>query len=121
MRYDIAEKIVKAGNSQVFDYWNKFGQVTQEEFMEAVKWLCDDPMPNGQITREVELEGVGYMDYDRVIRFPSGKPRLVKLDRERVIGKEFALDQVIYTRHDEKGKFKRRVFPQISLNCRDRI
>ena len=42
-RYEIFEKIVKAGDSKIFKEWHAEAGITQEDFLDGLKWLCDDP------------------------------------------------------------------------------
>lgn len=64
MRYDITEKKVKNGECKVFNNWNKFTGITEDEFLKGIKWLCEDPMidlENGatRATRELACEEDG--------------------------------------------------------------
>lgn len=121
-RYEIMERKVKAGNSEVFREWSELARVSPEEFLEALKWVCEDPENGGRtgnrITREIALT-------------PNGITRL------RV---EYGIDD-ISALYDEDGKFwggatfrvpcdkpdfadEDGMIPQtfkLCLNCRDRI
>lgn len=56
-RYDVAKQHVLSGNSKVFDEWQKRGNISAEEFLEAVEWVCEDPLDDhGYMTREIGLE-----------------------------------------------------------------
>ena len=47
---------VKAGESKVFNNWKEWGLVTEEEFIDALTWLCDDPLnEDGRLTRELAM------------------------------------------------------------------
>lgn len=52
-RYEIKEKIVKSGNSRVFQSWHENAGITMEEFLDGLRWLCNDPMTDGHLTREL--------------------------------------------------------------------
>lgn len=39
--YEIKEKIVKSGDSKVFKNWHEFAGITEEKFLEGLKWLCE--------------------------------------------------------------------------------
>ena len=56
--YETKAKIVRKGGSEVFANWHKCGLITEDEFLEALEWLCDDPedAPGGRMTREIGLE-----------------------------------------------------------------
>lgn len=57
-KYEAKAAIIKSGKSQVFANWQKCGLISEEEFLSALKWLCDDPedAPGGHMTREIGLE-----------------------------------------------------------------
>lgn len=53
-KYEIKAKIVKAGASKVFQSWNHYAGITMDDFLDGLKWLCDDPMDEqGRYTREL--------------------------------------------------------------------
>lgn len=44
------------GDSKVFENWQKYGLITKEEFEEALRWVCEDPLTeDGKLTREIGL------------------------------------------------------------------
>lgn len=51
--YSIKEKIVLAGDSKVFNDWHDNAGITQAEFLEDLRWLCNDPFPSGKLSREL--------------------------------------------------------------------
>ena len=51
--YEIKSKIVKAGDSRVFNSWHENADVTMEDFLDGLRWLCEDPMTGGRLTREL--------------------------------------------------------------------
>ena len=55
--YEIKEMIVKKGDSKIFNNWHKHVGVTEHEFLDALKWLCNDPKDGGKnknrLTREI--------------------------------------------------------------------
>lgn len=54
---DIKIKLVELGKSEVFAKWQELGLITKEEFIEALKWVCEDPLDEkGKLTREIALE-----------------------------------------------------------------
>lgn len=54
---DIKIKLVELGTSEVFAKWQELGLITKEEFIEALKWVCEDPLDEkGKLTREIALE-----------------------------------------------------------------
>jgi hypothetical protein len=57
---DAKKKIVEAGNSRKLKEWQKYSTVTKEEFLDALEWLCDDPLNQWhRPTREVGLTPTG--------------------------------------------------------------
>ena len=51
--YEIKEKIVREGKSRIFSNWSKTAGITMEAFLDGLRWLCEDPMPEGRMTREL--------------------------------------------------------------------
>ena len=112
--YATKEKIVKAGNSKIFNIWHERG-VSEEDFLEGLKWVCDDPLwDKGWLTRELGCERDG---------------RLVKLDRicDRLTGQAILCESegnlkrrwCYYSYYDEETGFIRGA--RYSLNARDRV
>lgn len=61
------EKIVLAGGSKILSNWQKHSTVTVKEFLEALEWLCKDPLTeNGYMTREIALTPYGVKKLRRV-------------------------------------------------------
>lgn len=64
MDYKVAEKIVKNAESKVFKEWRNLAGITQEQFLEALLWLCEDPKNGGSdgkhMTRQIALAN-GYI------------------------------------------------------------
>lgn len=59
--YEAKEKIVLAGESKVFKNWQELlPNITEEMFLEALKWVCEDPAKDGEkLTREIGLTKIG--------------------------------------------------------------
>ena len=54
--FEIKKKIVQEGGSRIFKNWNAVSGITEEEFLEALEWVCDDPnADDGLLTREIGL------------------------------------------------------------------
>lgn len=49
----IKEKIVRAGNSKIFQNWHEYTGIDMETFIDGLRWLCDDPLPEGKLSREL--------------------------------------------------------------------
>ena len=55
-KYEKIEKRVRAGESKVFQNWHENTGVSVEAFLDAVKWLSEDPLLDGyRVTREIGL------------------------------------------------------------------
>lgn len=44
MTYEIAKKIVEAGDSKLFLNWHLHTGISAEDFLEGIKWLCEEPI-----------------------------------------------------------------------------
>lgn len=54
--FEIKKKIVLSGNSRIFCNWSEHSTITQDDFLSALEWLCDDPLDDkGRQTRELAL------------------------------------------------------------------
>lgn len=54
--FEIKKKIVLSGNSRIFNDWAAHSTITQDEFISALEWLCNDPLDDkGRLTREIAL------------------------------------------------------------------
>ncbi|WP_242363769.1 hypothetical protein [Limosilactobacillus antri] len=55
--FDSKKKIVENGSSEIFNNWNeKFG-ISKDEFIENLKWVCEDPA-NGRSTVTTKNDGL---------------------------------------------------------------
>lgn len=51
---NLKKEIMRDGNSEVFKEWQRYCSITEEEFVEALEWLAEDPMtPLGRPTRAI--------------------------------------------------------------------
>lgn len=70
--YDIKEKIVKSGGSKILKNWQQLCgwndySLTEGEFLEALKWVCEDPIDEyNRLTREIGLTKKGIVKLKRV-------------------------------------------------------
>lgn len=101
-KYEIAEKIVRKGESNVFKNWNTRG-VSIEDFLDGLKWLYEDPM---------EDFGDGRVRMTRELGCTSDG-ELVKLKRVHNKNGEFVGFYRIDTDLLWNG--------HVSISCRDRI
>lgn len=86
--YEIKERIVRAGNSRVFASWHENAGIGMEDFLDGLRWLCEDPMPDGRPTRElgcIRRADAGMTDEQRAIWYTGPKAegvvRLYRLSR----------------------------------------
>ena len=64
---DIKVKLIDAGKSKIFDNWKAHSNITREQFIEGVKWLCADTLDEkGRLTRELGLSPNGLIRLKRV-------------------------------------------------------
>lgn len=133
---DVKIKLVELGKSEVFAKWQELGLITKEEFIEALKWVCEDPLDEkGRLTREIALEISNDMQ-EKIFSDMSGgkfgqkydpenlKGKIVKLRRKTIkllpVSKNLkATESVVFTKIDDKlGRIVR--FAN-SLSARDHI
>lgn len=97
---DIKLKIIEKDGSEVFKNWQKYGLITKEEFIEAITWLCEDPLnEDGQLTRTIGLDVTQDME-NKVIE--EQNPRFnFGYDENNLKGRIVKLRQV----YDKRGKF----------------
>lgn len=133
---DIKIKLVELNKSKVFAKWQELGMITKEEFIENLKWVCEDPLDEkGKLTREIALEISNDMQEKIFSDMSNGKfggkydpenlkGKIVKLRRKTIkllpVSKNVkATESVVFTKVDDKlGRIVR--FAN-SLSARDRI
>ena len=60
-------KIVREGGSKVFEDWHKHFGVTEEDFVDGLRWLDEDPLNEwGRMTRELGCDEKGLVRLTRV-------------------------------------------------------
>lgn len=128
--FEIKKKIVLEGGSSVFDNWNKCGLISKAEFIEALKWLCDDPedAPGGGMTREIGLEVTPDMETKLFMEGPASDMEKAAFggtwDESKLKGRIVRLRRVYDSRgefvgfYDEDGD---RWTGHVSLSARDRV
>ena len=97
---EIKEKIVREGGSTVYESWHKVCGITMEDFIDGLRWLCEDPMTDGHPTRELGCK--------------RGDSRLHRLTRVYTYDGPMAL-------YDEDGHIWGGTQDYASFNARDRI
>jgi hypothetical protein len=74
------KKIVEAGNSAILKNWQSVSIITKEQFLEALEWLCADPLDEcSRLTREVGLIPTGCVKLQRVYSEKPISPHCKKI------------------------------------------
>lgn len=120
--FEIKAKIVRAGDSRVFNDWHEQSGISMEEFIEGLRWVCEDPATNGILTRElgcVRRWDAGYtpeqIEWMGTVKDDGRKPGLVRLKRVYYNDGSFA------GFYDEDGRLWGHNDSCASISCRDRI
>lgn len=134
--FDIKVKLVESGKSEIFSKWQELGLITKEEFIENLKWVCEDPLDEkGKLTREIALEISNDMQEKIFSDMSNGKfggkydpenlkGKIVRLRRATIkllpVSKNVkATESVVFTKVDDRsGRIVR--FAN-SLSARDHI
>lgn len=118
--FETKKKIILAGDSEVFKNWQRLlPNLTEEMFLDAVKWVCDDPAQHGEkLTREIGLTRIGIVKLNRhnlrtgLTEFRYENGRLWTGDNFRI-----PCDNPDYA--DEDGTILQTF--KLSLSARDRV
>lgn len=128
--YETKAKIVRKGGSEVFANWHKCGLITEDEFLEALEWLCDDPedAPGGRMTREIGLEVTPDMETKLFMGGPATDMEKAAFggswDESKLRGRIVKLHRVYTDLGDFCGFYGEdgsRWTGHVSLSVRDRI
>lgn len=121
--------IVRKGGSVVFANWARAAGITEEEFLDALRWVCGDPHAlDGKLTREVGL--VITPDARTKALMTSDAPEAMKRAFGGAWDEGKARGRIVrLTRHyDSRGEFAglytapgRRWPGSVSLNARDHV
>lgn len=125
--FEMKKRIVEAGGSRIFEDWSNRAGISREDFVEGLKWVCNDPCDGGwsgkRLTRElgcVAAYDSGYGDPSDPFHIPPVKtnPDIVGLHKlNRVYG-----DDEICTIYDaETGEIWMHSPIRASISARDRI
>lgn len=64
--FETKKKIVIAGDSKVFRNWAEHSNITEDDFISALEWVCADQLNDkGKMTREIGLTPDGIVKLDR--------------------------------------------------------
>lgn len=97
--FNYKKNLVVTGKSRIFKNWHEHVGVTQEDFLEALEWVCADPLnAAGKMTREIG---------------PRKDGSIAKLKRVYYDDGSFAGIYEIETDRIWMGK--------VSINCKDRV
>lgn len=120
--FEIKAKIVRAGNSKVFNNWHDHAGITEAEFIDGLRWLCDDPMPDGRLTRELgcmRRAASGYSPEQlETIGGPIAEYTGVGLHR---LTRAYYANGEFRGFYDENGRSWGGTTAFASISCRDRI
>ena len=63
-RLEIKKEIILKGESNVFQNWREFANVSMEDFIAGLEWLCEEPTrENGKLRRELAIKKDGTLVY----------------------------------------------------------
>lgn len=119
--YEVKAKIVRAGASRVFQSWHDNAGISMEDFLDGLRWLCDDPMTDGHLTRElgcIRRAGSGYTPEQLAILGDvqdDGTAGLYRLTRS------YYRDGSFEGFYDEDGRLWGRGSDRASINRMDRV
>lgn len=119
--FEAKKAIVLAGNSKIYKNWSEHSNITKEDFIEALEWLCADPLNEyGLMTREIGLTPNGIVRLGRA--YSKGLLCAFYLNGELWGGATFTRPCLTDTdrKWSEDGKTIKE-HHQISLSCRDRV
>ncbi len=121
--YEIKEKIVLAGESKVFNSWHENAGVTMEDFLDGLRWLCDDPMPGGKLSRElgcVRFADSGYTQEQKEMWGPF-TPHRPGVDGLHRLTRSYYSDGSFAGFFDENGMRWGGTTDYASISARDRV
>lgn len=99
-------ELVKSGQSRVFKEWQLYGGITEEEFIEGLKWLAEDPMTEkGNPTREISI--IPTQDAIEKIWLEKGEPwskMVTEIDEDNLKTEIIKIERLYEVRYDEDGK-----------------
>lgn len=127
--FAVKAAIVRKGGSTVFANWRATAGITQDEFLDALRWVCADPNAvDGRLTREIGLD-VTHDAKIKALMESDASP-----EQKRAFGGAWdegkARGRIVrLTRHyDNLGEFAgffteggRRWAGSVSLNARDHV
>lgn len=119
--FESKKKIVLSGNSKIFKNWSAHSSITKEDFLDALEWVCNDPLnEKNKTTRAIGLTPSGVIKLSRVYdRF--GYPYLLK-DGKSWIGEYFKREPL--TEHEKNFCLEDNLLTElhkISISCYDRV
>ena len=119
----IKGKIVLKGGSEVFENWRRLAswqgyELTTEEFLENLKWVCEDPLTDGRLTREIGLTKSGIVKLKRL--YSQGFCIFYRIDNKELwSGDTFKTPCINSVYADKDGMYPTQL--KIGLSARDRV
>lgn len=126
--FDIKKKIISSGNSKIFNNWHEVAEISENEFLEALKWVCEDPCDdNNYETRSMGLVVTEDTKNRQIVKSNPEQAKMLSLtyNPENIRGSIKKL-----TRHYDNATGKVEFFDKetnkswegnIILSCRDRV
>ena len=124
--FEIKKRIVEEGNSKVFKEWASRAGITEEEFIEGIRWLCEDPCNGGAAGNRI-TRGLGCVAKERICDLPENDPLYERPNRVKI---KTGLHRLRYTYNDygfcdildeETGDLWMHSPIKASINVRDKI
>lgn len=131
--FETKKRLILEDKSEVFKNWAEHSNITKDDFISSLEWVCDDPLDEmGRMTREVGLTPEGIIKLNRTYTTTNidayGQPvdwlvAFYRQDTKELWGGE------MFTRKPTNEHEKMFVnddglieeMHKISLNCKDRI
>ena len=77
MKLENKIKLVNEGKSKIFNNWTYHAGVTKDKFIEALKWLEEDPMTNvtgvKRLSREIGCKANGELIHGKRVYLKNGE------------------------------------------------
>lgn len=81
-RFEIKAKIVRAGDSKVLKNWRTLvPDLTDDDFLDALAWLCEDEREDGRLRREIGLTKNGIVRLRRCYELQLTETGVVRMGR----------------------------------------
>lgn len=117
------KKAVEEGKSRIFANWQKFAGITKEEFIDALEWLHDDPMPDGKLTRELgcTMPANAGIPADKIAMWGESEEHAPGVDGLHRLSRHYHDDGSFAGFADEHGRSWGGIQGCASISCIDKI